>query len=79
MKEIHKNKENPFYGLLTPVDAAEIWGLEQSTIRKYCTDGTFEPGKDCWKFGKQWIVTAQAMCELHKTTQKWKRYLQGGG
>lgn len=50
-----------FYRLLSFAEAAEIWKIDQSTLRKAVADGRLKPGKDCRKFGKQWVVTVDAM------------------
>ena len=52
---------NPFDGLLSFKEATDRWGLNESTLRKAVTYGKLVEGVDCKKFGKQWIVTKQAM------------------
>lgn len=54
-------KFGPFAQLLSLSEAAEIWGIDESTIRKAIAANRLYPGVDCRKFGKQWIVTAAAM------------------
>ena len=51
----------PFDGLLSFADAAELWGLNESTLRKAVAGGKLVSGCDVCKFGKQWVVSAQAM------------------
>lgn len=51
----------PFNQLLSLSEAAEIWRIDESTIRKAIAAGRLRTGKDCRKFGKQWVVTAEAM------------------
>ncbi len=51
----------PFDGLLSFADAAELWGLNESTLRKAVACGKLVSGCDVCKFGKQWVVSAQAM------------------
>ena len=53
---------DPFNRLLSFGEAAEIWGLDQSTLRKAVTSKKLLENRDCRKFGKQWVVTAEAMC-----------------
>ncbi len=52
---------NPFDGLLSFKEATDRWGLNESTLRKAVAYGKLVEGVDCKKFGKQWIVTEQAM------------------
>lgn len=66
----------PFWMLLSFAEAAEIWKIDQSTLRKAVKDGRLKPGKDCRKFGKQWVVTVQAMVrEFHGAWGPWNNYL----
>ena len=53
--------ETPFDGLLSFRDATELWGLNESTLRKAISYGKFIDGIDVCKFGKQWVVTIDAM------------------
>lgn len=57
-------KGGPFSGIFSLAEAAQIWGIDDSTIRKAISDGRLKPGTDCRKFGKQWVVTFRAM-DLH--------------
>lgn len=54
-------KFGPFNQLLSLSEAAEIWDIDESTIRKAIAAGRLQTGWDCRKFGKQWVVTAEAM------------------
>lgn len=42
-------------------DATELWGLSESTLRKAISYGKLVSGVDARKYGKQWIVTKDAM------------------
>ena len=53
--------KTPFDGLLSFFDATSIWGLNESTLRKAINYGKLQPGIDALKFGKQWVVTRDAM------------------
>lgn len=53
--------ETPFDGLMSFADASELWGLSESTLRKAVSYGKIVPGVDARKYGKQWIVTREAM------------------
>lgn len=53
--------ETPFDGLMSFSTAAELWGLNDSTLRKALAYGKIESGIDARKYGKQWIVTKEAM------------------
>ena len=70
-----------FQRLLSLAEAAEIWGLEQSTIRKAILNGRLVDGRDCRKFGKQWVVTVDGMANAFKigsgpSFDKWTNYLR---
>ncbi len=51
----------PFDGLMAFSDATELWGLNESTLRKAVAYGKLANGVDVCKFGKQWVVSAEAM------------------
>lgn len=50
-----------FDGLMSFADASDLWGLSESTLRKAVSYGKIKPGIDARKYGKQWIVTRDAM------------------
>ena len=56
-----ENNQNPFNGLLSFREATDLWGLNESTLRKAIVYGKLKPDIDCKKFGKQWVVTKSAM------------------
>lgn len=51
----------PFDGLMSFSDATELWGLNESTLRKAIAYGKLTNGIDVCKFGKQWVVSVDAM------------------
>lgn len=53
--------QTPFDGLIALSDATELWGLNESTLRKAISYGKLVNGVDVCKFGKQWVVSANAM------------------
>ena len=53
--------ETPFDGLMAFSDATELWGLNESTLRKAISYGKLVNGVDVCKFGKQWLVSIDAM------------------
>lgn len=53
--------ETPFDGLMAFSDATELWGLHESTLRKAVAYGKLVNGVDVCKFGKQWVVSVDAM------------------
>ena len=55
--------DNIFDDLLSFADAARLWNLHDSTLRKAVANGELIDGIDVKKFGKQWIITKQAMIE----------------
>lgn len=62
--ELWENGERvvtPFDGLIAFSDATSLWGLNESTLRKAVSYGKLVTGIDVCKYGKQWIVSAEAM------------------
>lgn len=55
------NKTNPFDGLMSFKEATDLWGLHESTLRKAVSYGKLQENIDVKKFGKQWIITIEAM------------------
>lgn len=53
--------ETPFDGLMAFSDATELWGLNESTLRKAISYGKLVNGVDVCKYGKQWVVSIDAM------------------
>ena len=53
--------ETPFDGLIAFSDATELWGRNESTLRKAISYGKLVNGVDVCKFGKQWVVSIDAM------------------
>lgn len=53
--------DTPFDGLMALSDATLLWGLNESTLRKAIAYGKLINGVDVCKFGKQWVVSVDAM------------------
>lgn len=53
--------KNSFDGLLSFKEATDMWELNESTLRKAVSYGKFQEGIDIKKFGKQWVITREAM------------------
>lgn len=53
--------ETPFDNLIALSDATILWGLNESTLRKAISYGKLKEGQDVMKYGKQWIITMEAM------------------
>lgn len=51
----------PFDNLISFSDATTIWGLNESTLRKAVSYGKLKSGIDACKYGKQWLVSLDAM------------------
>lgn len=62
--------KTPFDGLIAFSDATELWGLNESTLRKAVTYGKLVNGVDVCKFGKQWVVSIDAMRREYGTQKK---------
>ncbi len=62
--ELYYNGEivqTPFDGLIAFSDATELWGLNESTLRKAIAYGKLINGQDVCKYGKQWVISSEAM------------------
>lgn len=62
--ELFENGETvktPFDGLMAFTDATQLWGLNESTLRKAISYGKLVSGVDACKFGKQWVISMEAM------------------
>ena len=71
--ELYENGETvdtPFDNLIALSDATTLWGLNESTLRKAITYGKLAIGVDVCKFGKQWIVSIEAMQREYGTAHK---------
>ena len=53
--------DSPFDNLMSFGDATQLWGLNESTLRKAIVYGKLIDGVDVCKFGKQWVITTEAM------------------
>lgn len=53
--------KTPFDGLMAFTDATQLWGLHESTLRKAISYGKLVNGVDACKYGKQWVVSVDAM------------------
>ena len=56
-----KTVHTAFDGLIAFSDATLLWGLNESTLRKAIAYGKLINGQDVCKFGKQWIISSEAM------------------
>lgn len=56
-----KTITTPFDGLMAFTDATQLWGLNESTLRKAICYGKLVNGVDACKYGKQWVISAEAM------------------
>ena len=53
--------KSPFDGLMAFTDATALWGLNESTLRKAIAYGKLVNGVDACKYGKQWVISTEAM------------------
>ncbi|MGM9603969.1 MAG: DUF2442 domain-containing protein [Faecousia sp.] len=56
-----KTVKTPFDGLMAFTDATQLWGLNESTLRKAIAYGKLISGVDACKYGKQWVISTEAM------------------
>ena len=61
--------KTPFDGLMAFSDATELWNLNESTLRKAISYGKLINGVDVCKFGKQWVVSVDAMRREYGTKE----------
>lgn len=60
---------NPLYKVYTFQEAAELWGLGESTLRSRAYRGEFLPG-EVKKSGKTWLVTDDAMRRIYGSSKE---------
>ena len=60
-KNFNLLRKTPFDGLIAFTDATQLWDLNESTLRKAVSYGKLINGIDVCKYGKQWIISADAM------------------
>lgn len=53
--------KNIFDDLLSLKEAADKYGRDESTLRRAISSGKLVEGKDCKKFGKQWVILKSSM------------------
>lgn len=53
--------KTPFDGLIAFTEACQLWNLNESTLRKAVSYGKLVNGVDVCKYGKQWVVSVEAM------------------
>lgn len=66
--ELYENGETvktPFDDLMAFTDATELWGLNESTLRKAISYGKLVSGIDACKYGKQWVISTEAMRRVY--------------
>ena len=56
-----KDYKTAFDNLMSFKEATYLWGLNESTLRKAIVYGKLINNVDVCKFGKQWIITIEAM------------------
>lgn len=61
MNQNGKEVKTPFSGLISFTDAAMMKGLHESTLRKAVEYGKLIPGIDVCNWGKQWVITKEAL------------------
>ncbi len=62
--------KTPFDGLMAFTDATQLWGLNESTLRKAIAYGKLVNGVDACKFGKQWVISVEAMKREYGSPKK---------
>jgi len=62
--------KTPFDDLIAFSEATKLWGLNESTLRKAIAYGKLVDGVDACKFGKQWVVSVDAMKREYGTPKQ---------
>ena len=62
--------KTPFDRLMAFSDATELWCLNESTLRKAISYGKLKNGIDVCKFGKQWVISMDAMLREYGEPKK---------
>ncbi len=62
--------KTPFDRLMAFSDATELWCLNESTLRKAISYGKLKNGIDVCKFGKQWVISMDAMVREYGEPKK---------
>ena len=57
--------KTPFDGILAMSEATKLWGLNESTLRKAINYNKLVDGVDVCKYGKQWVIAADAMRRVY--------------
>ncbi len=65
-----ETQKTPFDGLIAFTDATLLWGLNESTLRKAIAYGKIVEGVDACKFGKQWVISSEAMIREYGLPEK---------
>ena len=65
-------QKNYFENLMSLSDAAKQWHIDESTLRRAISSGRFTENYDVKKFGKQWIITNDAMSREYGAISKHK-------
>jgi len=55
--------------ILTAAEAARLWGLDSSTVKKACQQGRFT-AEEARKSGKNWLVTVEGMRRVYGDKQE---------
>ena len=58
-------RNNPIFEVFTPTEAAIVWGLDESTIRKSIYNGKFIEGVDYRKSGRITLISKVAIERLY--------------
>lgn len=64
--------KTPFDGLMAFTDATQLWGLNESTLRKAISYGKLVNGVDACKYGKQWVISTASMVRAYGEPEKTK-------
>lgn len=56
-----KTIKTQFDGLIAFTEATQLWGLNESTLRKAISYGKLVDGIDACKYGRQWVISIEAM------------------
>ena len=64
-EKIEKSENEKFKNLISLTDASELFGKDESTLRKNIKNGKFVEWKDCIKYGKSWVFDYEALEKIY--------------
>lgn len=65
MNKMNKKSDMDVFGdLMAITEASKMYGTSVSTIKRKIREGVIVDGVDCKNYGKQWVITRDAMSRV---------------